>query len=1050
MKIYEVAVRKPISTILIFIGVIVFGIFSLSRLAIDMYPELELPAVMVITSYPGANASDIETNITRLMEDNLNTVNNLKKMTSTSRDNVSVVTLEFIWGSDMTEAANDIRDAIGRIQSYLPDDATTPVIFKFSSSMFPVLVLSATAEESYAALNKILDEKLVNVLNRIDGVGAVSLMGNPVREIQVNVDPRKLEAYNISVEQIGQVIAMENVNVPSGMIDLGNFTYNLKTDGEFVRSDDLLQIVLASVGGRDIMLKDVAQIKDTLQKKTLDERINGQRGVRIIVQKQSGANTVEIADRIMKVLPEIEKSLPKDVKINIVMDGSEAIKGSIDALTETVMLAFLFVILVVLFFLGRWRATLIICLAIPISLVVAFIYLYLTGGTINIISLSSLTIAIGMVVDDAIVVLENITKHIEKGSSPKEAGIYGTNEVWIAVIASTLTVIAVFLPLTMVGGLAGIMFKQLGWIVSLTIAMSAVVAVTLTPMLSSLMLKGQKRHVYKGFGVLFKPVDRFLDNLDSLYERLLLWVMHHKTATILYSFGIFAASLLLLTKVPVELFAANDDGIMSAQVKLEQNVGVDYTVKIARQIDSIIYAKYPEIRILSTSAGVASSSSAFTALRTSGSYIINYMMRLPKVTERKRSIFQITELLREDLAKIPEIREYTVTPGSSMGGMGGGSTIDLKVFGYDFNATDAVARDLMERLKQLKGTRDVYLSRDDLRPEYNISLDRNKLAYYGLNSSSVSQGIRNRINGLTATKYREEGEEYDVIVRYDEPFRTSIEDVENITIYNNRGLPIRVKDIGSVVEEVAPPAIERENRQRVITVHSALGDGVALGTVAKEVQAMLPDVTVPEGVYVEIGGSFEDQQESFRDILILFALVVLLVYIVMATQFESFVTPFINMITVFFAFTGVFLALFITNTPLGMIALIGAVMLVGIVVKNGIVMVDYMNLLRERGNTVFLATVKGGRSRLRPVLMTSFATILGMLPLALSLGEGSETWRPMGIAIIGGLSFSMLLTLLVIPAFYAWMYSYHDRRKGHPSIAKQAHEFIRQEKQKKH
>ena len=409
MKIYETAVRKPISTILIFVGVIVFGLFSLNNLAVDQYPDIEIPQIAVITSYAGANAADIETNITRVLEDNLNTVENLKKMTSKSSDNFSMITLEFEYGSDLTEAANDIRDAVSRTQSLLPDDVDYPTIFKFSSSMIPVMMLAVTADESYPALNKILDDKLVNDLNRINGVGSVSVMGVPEREVQVNVDPKKIEAYGLSVEQIGSIIAAENVNIPSGTIDIGNNTFNIKADGEFKLSDEMRKVVVSNAGGRTVMLSDVAEIRDTLEKATMDERVNGQLGVRVIIQKQSGANTVDIVHEVQRRLPAIAASLPGDVDIELIYEGSQEITDAIGSLSETIMYAFIFVVLVVMIFLGRWRATFIICLTIPVSLICSFIYLYAVGSTLNIISLSSLSIAIGMVVDDAIVVLENIT-----------------------------------------------------------------------------------------------------------------------------------------------------------------------------------------------------------------------------------------------------------------------------------------------------------------------------------------------------------------------------------------------------------------------------------------------------------------------------------------------------------------------------------------------------------------------------------------------------------------------------------------------------------------
>lgn len=1021
MKIYETSVRKPISTALIFVAVIVFGLFSLKNLAIDQLPEMDLPSISVITTYSGANAEDIENNITRRIEDGLNTVSNLKEITSKSSDGVSLVSLEFEWGTNLDEASNDIRDALGRLSDYMPEDAEDPIIFRFNSSLMPIMSFSITADESYPALNKILEEQFVNRLSRIDGVGSVSVMGAPVREIQVNVDPVKMEAYGLTVEQIGAIIAQENVNSSGGTLDIGSHTYNVKTDGEFTSSDDLKTILISNMGGQEVYLRDVAEIKDTLEKQTLDERMNGELGVRVMIQKQSGANTVKIVEKVKKMLPEIEKNLPSDVKVHLLNDSSKTIKDSISTLTDTVMFAFLFVILVVLFFLGRWRATLIVCLTIPISLVVSFIYLKLTGGTLNIISLSSLSIAIGMVVDDAIVVLENITTHIERGSKPREAAIYGTNEVWLSVIATTLVVVAVFLPLTMVEGMAGVMFQQLGWIVSLVVTTSTVAAISLTPMMSALLLRLENnQHTYKGLSAIYRPIDKFLAWLDRAYARVLRWALAHKKLVFFAPMALLGVGVwLFVEKIPTEFMPSSDGESMSATITLEQNLGVEYTTRVARQIDSIVYASYPEVMLLSTSAGSSSTSNVFAAMSTTGSNIINYTFRLTDPQERERTVFEIADAFRADLATIPEIKRSMVSSGGGMGGMmGGGSSVELQIFGHDIESTNAIAEDLMGKLSQLEGARDVRLSRDDMRPEFNVEFDRNRLAYYGLNTSTVASAIRNRINGMTASVYREDGEEYYIKVRYGEEHRTSLEDVENILVYNSRGEGVRVRDIGKVTEVYAPPTIERQNRQRLVTVTVALGKDAVLGDMVKKVNGVLDDYTLPEDVYTYIGGDWEDQQESFGEIGMLMLLIVLLVYIVMATQFESFVMPFIIMFTILYALPGSALALWLTNTPLSLMALIAIVMLVGIVVKNGIVMVDFTNLLRERGVAMYDAVYAAGKSRLRPVLMTSLTTILGMLPLALGMGNGAEMWQPMGIAIIGGLTFSTVLTLVAVPVLY--------------------------------
>ena len=1052
MKIYESAVRKPISTALIFIAVIVFGLFSVSKLGVDQFPDIEVPYISVITMYPGGNAEDIETNITRVLEDQLNSVDNLDKITSKSSDNVSIITMEFEYGCDLTEATNDVRDVVSRTQSLLPEDVEFPTVMKFSSSMIPIMMLSVTADESYNALYKILDDKMVNELNRINGIGSVAVIGAREREVQINVDPKKLEAYGLTVEQLGQIIAAENINIPAGKLDLGTQTFNVKTDIEFDDSRELYDIVISNQGGRTVMLSDVAEIKDTLEELTMDERINGRHGVRIIVQKQTGANSVQIIEDVQAKLEEIIPTLPPDCKVETIFESSQEIKDAINSLAETIMFAFIFVILVVMFFLGRWRATFIICLTIPISLICAFIYLYAVGSTLNIISLSAISIAIGMVVDDAIVVLENITTHIERGSKPKEAAIYATNEVWLSVIATTLVVVAVFLPLTMIPGMSGILFKELGWIVTIVVCVSTTAAITLTPMLSAYMLKLEGgEHTYKGIGIIYKPIDKFLIWLDNIYEKSLRFVVKWRKSATLVLLALFGVSLLLVSQVPTEFFPPADNARITMAVKLPQNTHVDETSRVARQIDSLLAEKYPYIYMVSTSAGESSSDNAFAAMQTTGSHLINYNLRMPRRSDMDRpTIFEISDELRKDLATIPEIREFQVIPGGQQGGMSGSSTVNIKVFGHNMDDAMATAKDLQARMSELSSMRDVQLSREDLEPEFNIRFDREKLAYYGMNSATAAQFVRNRIYGFECAKYREDGDEYDIVVRYAEEFREDIESLENIVLYTATGQAIKLKEVATISEEFASPEIERENRQRIITVEGSVGAGVALGDAVAEVNAMLADYEVPAGLTLEIGGSVEDQGDAFSDIGTLLILIIILVYIVMATQFESLVYPFIIMFTIPFAMSGVFIALWLTNTPLSLIALIGAIMLVGIVTKNGIVMVDYMNLLVERGTTISDAVIMGGKSRLRPVLMTSLTTILGMLPMAMGIGEGSETWQPMGIAVVGGLLMSTLITLFIVPSLYAMLEGSKERRARRKAAREKEEEaFIRRQMDKK-
>jgi HAE1 family hydrophobic/amphiphilic exporter-1 len=1037
MSIYKSAVKKPITTMMVFVAVMVFGIYSLTKLPVDLYPEVELPAITVMTIYRGANAEEIETNVTKIIENTLNTLDNLKEVTSVSRDNLSIVTLEFEWESNLDEAANDIRNSLEFIKSSLPDDADNPIIYKFNSALMPIMFFAITADESYEGIEKILEEKVINPLNRIEGIGSVGLSGTPKREIYIEVDPVKAEAMNISVEMIGGVIQLENINVPSGNVKMGQMDYQLKVQGEFTESEQIENIILGSYYGQTIRIKDVATVRDSIKDMSIDERVNGEKGIRMFVQKQSGGNTVKVAKEVREELIKIQKTLPPDVKIETIFDSSEFISNSINNLTETLMYAFIFVILVVLVFLGRFRATFIIVLTIPISLVVSFIFLSITGGSINIISLTSLSIAIGMVVDDAIVVLENISKHIDRGASPREAAIYATNEVWLAVIVTTLVVVAVFFPLTLVSGLTGVLFRQLGWIVTITIITSTLAAISLTPMLSSKLLKliPKREHKWSYDNTIRKA----LDKLDNLYERTIRFVLRRKISALVVAFLIFAGTMMIVTQVGTEFIPEADQSRVIVKAELQTGTRVEETKIIALLIEDFIKEKYPEVQLISTSAGADDSGGISSIWGSSASNTINITARLVPIEERSRSCWDIGDDLRLELVKIPEIKDFSI---SYSGGfqMGGDNTVDVEIFGYDFDKTNSYALEISEKIKDVEIARNVQISRDEMKPELEYVIDREKMALYGLNTATVSMALRNRVSGLMTTKYREDGDEFDIIVRFKEENRNSISDIEDITVMNQQGVKVRLGDIGYVKETWLPPNIEHKRKERIVKV-SASTSGAPLGDLAKEIQKIVKESDVPEGVMVDVGGAYEDQQESFMDLGLLMLISLILVYIVMASQFESFKMPLIIMFSIPFSFSGVVLALWITGTNLSIIAALGAVLLIGIVVKNAIVLVDYINLMRDRGLELYEAIAISGKSRLRPVLMTALTTGLGMLPLALSKGEGSEIWTPMGISVIGGLIFSTFLTLIVIPVVYA-IFERPGARKRKKLAHQKSYEFM--------
>ncbi len=1037
MSIYRTAVNKPVTTALVFIAFAIFGIFSFMKTSIAQLPDFDANVLLVMSSYPGASAADIETNLTKVLENGLNGVSDLKDMTSKSKENISIITLEFNYGVDIEEATNNVRDKLDMINSSLPDQASTPVIFKFSMDDMPILILSATADESLPGLDKILDDKVTTPLSRVKGVGTVSVSGAPTREIQVYCDPNKLQAYGLSIGTVSNIIAYENRNIPSGSIDIGSESFSLRIQKEFKDPSELLDVVLSYKDGNAVYLRDVATIIDGQQEKEQEAITNGRRSAQIVIQKQTGANTVDVINGVFKEMKTIEPTLPSDIHIETVIDSSSNIINSINSLKETIIITFLVVMLVVYVFLGRWRATFIIILSIPISLMASLVYLFATGNTLNIISMSALSIAIGMVVDDSIVALENITTHIERGEKPKEAAVHGTEEVGISIIASTLTMLCVFLPLTLISGMSGIMFRQLGWIVSIIMIVSTCGALCLVPMLCSRMLRaGRKKN--KIHDILFTPIDKGLNAISDGYAWVINWAVRNRKTVIFGAFGIFLAVVILLGPgIKTEYFPHSDQGRLTVSIELNAGTSQEVTGEFARNFYNRVREEVPEIKVCSYTFGQADTDNAFASMQTNGSNIISMNINLGSMEDRKRSSSEIADIIRADLKEYPEIHKGTVSEG--MGGMGGAASVAVEIYGYDFQTTDRIANELRDKMAADPAFAQVTLSRDQYTPEYQVDFDRVKLAVNGLNSTSAAAAVSAAMSGSVGSYYREDGEEYSIRVRYAKDYRTSVEDIENIIIYNASGKGIRIKDLGRVVETEVPPTIERKNRQRMITVTGVIEGSHAMSDGIAAAQQIINDTDIPSELSAVIAGDYEDQQDMFKDLITLMVLIIILVYMVMASQFESFMSPFVIMFSVPFAFVGVVLGLWLTNTALGVMAMIGILILIGIVVKNGIVLIDYLILLRERGMGILDAAVAAARSRLRPILMTTLTTVLGMIPMAAGTGEGSEMWKSLGITVAWGLSISTVVTLILIPTIYCVFATRQEKRKQ-KKLAKKAAE----------
>ncbi|MGX8712477.1 MAG: efflux RND transporter permease subunit [bacterium] len=1030
MAIYKTAINKPITTGLVFVAVIVLGLFSLSRLPIDQMPEMDPPYVTVMTTYAGANASDIETNITKIIENSLNSVDGLKNITSTSKDNISVVTLEFEWGENIDEALNDIRSYVDLLFDNLPDGVSRPMILKLNSSAMPVMIYGFTAKESYSGLDRILEDNVVNELNRIDGIGNITVSGAPQRYIYIDLDPKQLDAYGLSLEQVGNAISANNLDLASGTVKMGKEQYQMRVKGEYVESSEIADIaVTTTMTGRQVFVRDLATVRDTIKDLSLDEKINGQDGARIIISKQTGANTVAIARSVRAEMERIQKTLPPDIEATLIRDGSEEIVNAINGLSESIFYALLFVVLVVLVFLGNWRATVIISLTIPISLVTSFIYLLLADSSLNIISLASLTVAIGMVVDDAIVVLENISKHIDRGENPREAAICATNEVWTSVIATTLVLVAVFVPLTMLPGMMGIFMKEMGWIITIVVCVSTGAAITLIPMLSSKMLKErpfffkkEEEEAYqakKEHSLYNRTVIRAFNVVDAAYANLLRWCLRHKRVTLLIALAFFIVTIIPMATgtIGFDFMKMQDNGQISVSAELQRGTRIEETLKTARHMEEDINRILgKDVQVISTSAG-SNDDAGFAALfNSTTNNKISMTVRCTKKYDRDESIFQMQEKLRQCFAEYPEIVNFQVSQGGF--GMGSNNSLSVEIYGYDFDQTTNFTQELKKRVEQnVAGARDTKVSRDEDRAELKITFDKQKLALHGLTGSTVALYVRNRVNGMAAGYLKEDGEEYDIVVRLREEYRSSISDIEQMSIPTPTGKVIKLEELAKVEEYWCPPTIERKNRQRYLTL-TVMPFNTSLQELAQGVQHELDQMDIPAEIHVALAGNYQDQQDSSRDMLVLGLLIMMLVYIVMASQFESFSKPFIIMFSIPFAISGVILMMFFTGNNLDMVGALGLILLIGIVVKNGIVLVDYINLMRERGIALNEAIALSGQSRIRPVLMTAFTTILGMIPMATSTSEGSEIWTTMGLVVIGGLTVSTFVTLIIVPVLY--------------------------------
>jgi len=1042
----EFGVKKPVTNLMIFSAIIILAVYSLTRLGIDFFPEIEPPSISVISVYPGAGPEDVELKVTEELENQLGTTPGLEKITSYSSEGTSVINLKFIWGTNLDEASNDIRDRIElakRTLPDIPDEMDNPFIFKFNTANIPILYVGITAERSYPELYDLVDRRLVDRLKQLPGVGTVQIIGGGLqRQINIWIDRQRLEGYRLSVLDIKDALQQNNITQPVGSLKTGLTDYLIRLPGEFSSPDEINTVILGKHDGKFVYLRDVARVEDSFKEVEALVRVNKNPALMMMVQKQSGTNTVEVAERVKRMLSDLQKTLPADVKVQTIFDTSQDIITSLSSLKGALWLAVLLVILVVWFFLRRFAASLIVALTIPFSLLISFIYIFLGGKTINVISLFSLTIVAGMVVDNAIVVVDNVIRRLDSGQRPQEAAIFGTSEMFLAIAASTLTTVVVFMPLLFVSGVVGKMFGELAAIVIVTLFASLFTAATFSPMLCSRWLRGspqsivnspQKRKFEKLYGI----SERMFTSWENAYSKALGWALRHKKLVIFAFLGAFIGSLFLTRFVGNEFMPEEDTGDVRITVHLPIGTRVEESDKVAERIEKLFEADVPEAKFYYVRSGSVSGMGKSMG-GDSGTHIIAAGVKLVPKTQRKRSDRMVAQALRKKIREIPGVIKTDFSSGNPMGRLitgGGGKAIQLEIIGNSFEQTDELAQKVKGIMEKIPGAVDVSISREADRPELKIEVDREKAAVLGLSINQISNSVKTYIQGSTATKYREAGKTYDIYVRLEDPSRSRIEDIENLSIaslINGRVRMVKLSNVARVYQSKGPQEIERKNRERVVKVECN-GFGRSTGKITEDIKKEVDKLTLPGSVMVNFGGEAEEQQKAFKDLGLLLILGIALVYMVMAAQFESLLDPFIVMFAIPPTFSGVILAFFLTRTTLSVITYLGVVMLMGIVVNNAIVLVSYINILRARGLTMVEAVTRGGQERLRPILMTTITTLAALFPLALSQGEGSETWQPLGITMLGGLSVSTLITLIFVPVLYA-VFEARIRKNGRVKV----------------
>ncbi len=1040
MSIPRLAIHRPVTMFMLSGVVILLGLMSLWRLPVDLMPDVTYPSITVRTSYSGVGPLEIEELITRPIEQAMAAVSGLERLESTSSEGQSRVTLNFAWGTDLNEAADDVRNRLDRVRGRLPEDADPPVMFKFDASAMPIMGIGVEGDYDRVTLREMAENDLSPRLERVPGVASVSVEGGLRRQIHVGLSREKITALQLPVDRIVNLLRVENQNIPLGEIDEGDTTYLVRSQGQFENLDEIRNLVVMTREGVPVYMRDIAEVTDSTEDLRSFTRINGRPGVRMRIVKQSGENTVAIADAVTEEIARINREV-RGVRLTKLDDSSVFIRRSIAAVQEAALLGAVLVIAIIFIFLRNVRSTVIICTSIPISIIGTFALLYFAGFTLNTMTFGGLALGVGMIVDASIVVLENTFRHMEKGKDRMQAAIDGSEEVWSAILASTLTHVAVFVPLLFLTGVSSILFKQLAYVVMFSLSMSLFVAVTIVPVLCSRLLKlpeGAERHAAwraaamagdeaggaqaagsrQGvLGKLYDASERWFDRLDDTYRRILHTALHHRPTVIGLGTAAVVLAVFLLPTIPFELMPQADEGEVRVTAELPVGTRIERAQDVAVRLEGLIREYVPETETIITQAGGGGFMGG-SASRTSA------QVRLVPKTERDRSSEEIAQTLNRQLGGVvPGVIIQTRASGGNFQMnrlLGGGDEgrLALEIRGDDLaeaRRLSLAAKELMDRVPEVRNAR---VGREEGRPELAIQVDRPKAAILGLTVSGVAESIRTSVGGTQAAFFRQHGNEYPIVVRLREEDRERVEDINDVLISSPQGQILQAKNLLALRNQSGPTEIQRKNQERIVRV-TGEPEGVALSDALHAVTSRLPEINVPPTFSVGFGAEAEEQAAAFAQLQLMLILAIVLVYAVMASQYESLRDPFIIMFSVPLAAIGVVLALKLTGTTFSLQAYIGVIMLAGIVVSNAILLVDYTNVLRRRDHLPLRQAVEtAGRTRLRPIIMTSLTTILGLVPMSLAIGEGAELQAPLARVVIGGLTASTLITLVFVPTVY--------------------------------